>query len=422
MERDPEKHSLAPDELQGIYEARVAPRLFANAQPVERPTAVVLGGQPGSGKTPMQKAAEREFSGQGGLAKIIGDDLRSYLPHYKGLQRADDQTAAFYTDRDSGRLVEKAIADAAQRGVNVMVEGTMRNAETVAATLQQFREAGYTTDARALAVSPEMSALGIMQRYAAQKEARGVGRMTAPEAHQNALRGMLDTLDRIQDNRLADSLTIYRRGGEAIQRFDLSRTPEADEPRARALVEQERNRPFTPQEAAFIQREVERITPILHKHGIIAERDTNLLLEQIQVLQGRGSGPAQLGPFLSLDDLKREHGNVAQLAVKQAEKGLADAPESEREQAARNLALTKDIANPDNFQRKLDEARTNQIPVRDMQGMQPLQRLATIGAAVDRELQRQRDTGRGETDRQAGRSDPVRSSADKSSREDERER
>ena len=229
MERDPEKHSLAPDELQGIYEARVAPRLFANAQPVERPTAVVLGGQPGSGKTPMQKAAEREFSGQGGLAKIIGDDLRSYLPHYKGLQRADDQTAAFYTDRDSGRLVEKAIADAAQRGVNVMVEGTMRNAETVAATLQQFREAGYTTDARALAVSPEMSALGIMQRYAAQKEARGVGRMTAPEAHQNALRGMPWTGFR------TTALPIVSRSiAGAARRSSVSTCPERLKPTNRA--------------------------------------------------------------------------------------------------------------------------------------------------------------------------------------------
>lgn len=65
--------------------------------------------------------------------------------------------------------------------------------ETVAATLQQFRAAGFRTDARALAVSPEMSSLGVLQRYAAQKESRGIGRMTTTEAHQNALRGMLDT-------------------------------------------------------------------------------------------------------------------------------------------------------------------------------------------------------------------------------------
>nr|WP_274378987.1 zeta toxin family protein [Sphingomonas cavernae] len=70
------------------------------------------------------------------------------------MQRADDRTAAFYTDRDSGRLVEKAIADAAARRVNVLVEGTMRSPDTVERTLTQFREAGFATDARALAINP----------------------------------------------------------------------------------------------------------------------------------------------------------------------------------------------------------------------------------------------------------------------------
>lgn len=273
MDRDPERHSLSPDALQKIYETRVSPRLFRHVQSVEQPTAIVLGGQPGSGKTPMQNHAAQEFAQRGGIVKIIGDDLRAYLPHYKSLQRADDKSAAFYTDRDSGRLVEKAIAEAAQRRVNVLVEGTMRNPDTVERTLRQFRDAGFRTDARALAVSPEMSSLGILQRYAAQKESRGVGRMTTTEAHQNALRGMLDTLDRIQDGRLADSLTIYRRGGEAIHRLDLTAPAKADEARARELVEGERNRPLSAQEAQYKQREIERLTPILQKHGVIPARD-----------------------------------------------------------------------------------------------------------------------------------------------------
>ncbi|MEO7465539.1 MAG: zeta toxin family protein [Sphingobium limneticum] len=273
MDHDPERHSLSPDALQKIYETRVAPRLFRGTQSVEQPTAIILGGQPGSGKTPMQNHAAREFAASGGMVKIIGDDLRAYLPHYKSLQRADDKSAAFYTDRDSGRLVEKAIAEAAQRRVNVLVEGTMRNPETVAATLRQFRDAGFRTDARVLAVSPEMSSLGILQRYAAQKESRGIGRMTTTEAHQNALLGMLDTLDRLQDGRLADQLTIYRRGGEVIHSFDLIGPAHGSDPRARDLVERERSRPLSPQEARYKQQEIERLTPILQKHGIIPGRD-----------------------------------------------------------------------------------------------------------------------------------------------------
>jgi len=146
---DPERYSLAPEKLREIYEEDVAPVIFRGARSVDHPTAILLGGQPGAGKTPMQFQAEREFFDHGGVAKIIGDDLRAFLPHYRRLQREDDQTAAFYTDRDSGRLVEMALDDAAKRRVNVLVEGTMRSPDVVAATLQRFRDAGYRTEARA---------------------------------------------------------------------------------------------------------------------------------------------------------------------------------------------------------------------------------------------------------------------------------
>ncbi len=111
---------------------------------------------------------------------------------------ADDKTAAFYTDRETGRWVEKAIAEAKAQRVNIVIEGTMRDGNKVAETMESLREAGYPIDARALAVTSRLSEQGIMQRYENQKADRGAGRMTMREAHQAAYDGMLQTLDRIE--------------------------------------------------------------------------------------------------------------------------------------------------------------------------------------------------------------------------------
>lgn len=275
MNADPERHSLGPDRLADLYQHVVVTRIFRfnrEALSQAQPTLILLGGQPGAGKTPMQGQASREFGGRGGLVKIIGDDLRAFLPHYKALQRGDDRSAAFYTDRDSGRLVEMALADAAKRRINVLVEGTMRSPDVVAATLKRFRDAGYQTDARALAVSPELSSLGIMQRYIAQKESRGVGRTTTPQAHQAALDGMLATLDRIQDGRLADRLTIYRRGGEVIHSFDLSGWGGAEDLRARAVVQNERERPLSAEVRDYVSGEYDRLLPAFERLGMVRPR------------------------------------------------------------------------------------------------------------------------------------------------------
>jgi len=265
---DPERYSLSTEWLTNLYHREIAPDLFDNARPQDTPTAILLGGQPGAGKTPMQHQAVTEFANQGGLVMIIGDDLRAELPHYTALQRADDKTAAFFTDRDSGRLVEMALADAARRRVNVLVEGTMRSPDVVAKTLTQFREAGYHTDARALAVHSELSELGILQRYVAQKESRGIGRMTTPQAHKAGFDGMLATLDQIQDERIADRLTIYRRGGEILHQFDLSAPERDDAPRARGIVEQERARSFTHEEEIYLRSEMKRLQPALERFGV----------------------------------------------------------------------------------------------------------------------------------------------------------
>lgn len=268
MDRDPDRHRLAPDKHRAIYEDRIAPLIFARAVAVEQPTAIVLGGQPGAGKSAALAMAHAEFA-RGGLVEIVGDDLRAFHPRYSALQRQDDRTAAFFTDRDSGRWIEMAIADAAKRRCNVAVEGTMRLPDKVAETLTRFRENGYVTDARALAVNPELSALGILQRFVAQKDSRGYGRMTSMEAHRAALGGMLDTLDRIQDDRLADSLTLYRRGGGVLHRFDLAGPARPDEPRARAIVEAERARPLTREEVDYKGAEIARLAPALQRYGIV---------------------------------------------------------------------------------------------------------------------------------------------------------
>jgi len=49
--------------------------------------------------------------------------------------KRDDKTAAFYTDRDTGQWVEKAIDEAVRQRVSIVIEGTMRDGNKVADTM-----------------------------------------------------------------------------------------------------------------------------------------------------------------------------------------------------------------------------------------------------------------------------------------------
>jgi len=142
MALDADRYRLTEAEHQAIFEKRIRPKLFADAKTQDRPVGVVFGGQPGAGKSAAVDAAVRELQGRGGAAQIIGDDMRGFHPRYASLMEQDAKTAAFYTDRDTGRWVEKAIAHAKQHRLNIVIEGTMRDANKVVDTMQSLRSAG----------------------------------------------------------------------------------------------------------------------------------------------------------------------------------------------------------------------------------------------------------------------------------------
>jgi len=265
MTLNPDQYRLDEAKHQAIFEQRIKPDLFASATSVNYPVAVILGGQPGSGKSALIRKALNEMKQRGGAIQIEGDALRDYHLAYSRLLAKDDKTAAFYTDRDTGHWVEKAIAYAKEQQVNLVIEGIMRSPEVVAATMQSLREAGYTIDARALAVNWRLSEQGIIQRYENQKMDRSTGRMTTPEAHKAAFDGMLSTLERIENDKLADSLTIYRRGGEAIYSNTLENGRWQHEPQARAVVAVERARPMTLQEHQAYAKGFDRLLEMVTK-------------------------------------------------------------------------------------------------------------------------------------------------------------
>jgi hypothetical protein len=226
---DPDRYRLSESDHQRIFERRINPHVFKGATASRRPVAVIFGGQPGAGKSAAVQFAVSELREQSGAAKLVGDDLRPYQLRYAALLRRDDTTAAFYTDRDTARWIEKSIAYASDNRYSIVVEGTMRDPNKVAATPRDFRGAGFAVDARGLAVNPRLSELGILERY----------------EHQRAVRGMPATLDRIEAEGLSDRLRLVTRSQAAV--FDSRAADRSTRSGARAAHEHEheRNRPLS---------------------------------------------------------------------------------------------------------------------------------------------------------------------------------
>lgn len=257
---DPERHRLSESQHEQIFRDRIIPRELSAGTPQVRPVVYLLGGQPGAGKSRTEGALLAALREHGGAVGIDGDDLRPYHPEYNRLMREDDRTAAFYTDKDSGRWVWKAIQHLADRQVNMVVAGTMRRPGVVREIAEHLKERGYRVEAAIVAAPAAMSRLGIVKRYQEQRRARGAGRFTTRESHDAGYQGVLDTAAALDAEPFVDAVHVYgRRKGQLHTNARTADGEWARPPGLRAAIEAERDRPWGVDEAAGAQADVDRL-------------------------------------------------------------------------------------------------------------------------------------------------------------------
>ena len=261
--------------LRRIFTQDVRPTVFLDAAPSAVPRAVLVGAQPGAGKTQVVAAAAAELV-QG--VEIVGDDLRRFHPAFLELMATDALSMPVRTAQASGRWVEMCLQEAARERVSCVVESTFRSAQVGLATAGLLREAGFAVEVRAVAVPPAVSRLGTVQPYAAQLTDKGAGRWTPSSAHEQAVAGMPGTVAQLVSAGVVDQLQVVARDTRVLLALDVP-AGEQDRARvvddvARALAAGQSVAALAPVAAAGWVAGYARCARVLAEH---AERDLDVL-------------------------------------------------------------------------------------------------------------------------------------------------
>lgn len=175
-------YRLDAELLQSIFDKSIAPSLFGNdVSASETPHLVLIGAQPGAGKTFAGESVAEAQSGT--ITPIVGDDMRLFHPAYRHLldQSPADMPAA--TAQASSAWVEMAIDYAIAHHLSVLVEGTFRRPELPLDTAARFSAAGLRTQAVLVTVPPEVSRASIASRFVDDHSSGQSARFTPLEAH-----------------------------------------------------------------------------------------------------------------------------------------------------------------------------------------------------------------------------------------------
>jgi pantothenate kinase-related protein Tda10 len=127
---DAEDYRLSPERNKHIFQQEIVPDLLEGKASQERPTALFLISQPGSGKSRLQKEVERPLLEQGGYVDLDSDLYKPYHDDYDALMQRDDKLMTAATRADGREWMRLASEYARERNLNVIVQETAQDPST----------------------------------------------------------------------------------------------------------------------------------------------------------------------------------------------------------------------------------------------------------------------------------------------------
>jgi predicted ABC-type ATPase len=178
---------------------------------VQSPKIVILGGQPGSGKSKIFDFAKNNIFNNNNVVSINGDDYRSLHPQANEIFALYDKRFAEFTDPDVRLWTSGLLEACVNNKRNIIVETTMRNQQPLASTISKLKHIGYTIALMVSAVQDKISRVNIVKRYEEQRIKYGIGRWTPFEIHDEAYHNFPKNVSFFENSSPIDSITVFDR-------------------------------------------------------------------------------------------------------------------------------------------------------------------------------------------------------------------
>jgi len=202
-------------EAREIFEDMIFSQIVKDPTPQLIKKAVLLGGQPGSGKSSL---ARELLKNRPEIIFINGDDLRPYHPKYYFYLKNNNTEAADLTQAVCNYWIEMLINECAKRKLSMIIEGTMRKKSVPLETAHMLKKLNYLIDVAVVSAPYEVSKASIQYRYQALKKMGISTRYTKQKSHDEAFHNIEGTLDALIDSGLCEEFYIFQRHlGEFIQ-------------------------------------------------------------------------------------------------------------------------------------------------------------------------------------------------------------
>ncbi|MFG2097302.1 zeta toxin family protein [Streptomyces sp. NPDC048612] len=266
MSEDVVAVALPDQESRGVLTRVILPASTSGATPQNQPVVVIVGGQPGAGKTEIADLVQAALDHRGGAVRICRDLYKAAHQRYGELLAADVRTAGGKVRSDTRRW-QAAVEDHVRaRGFDAVIESALADADELRASAAAYRRAGCQVEVVAVAAAEAWSQLGVLDRFLTEE------RYVSWENHDTCATQMLRTLAVIEAEGLADRISVVRRDFTVLYDNELVDGAWRQRPAAERTTVRERGRPWSARETATFRRGLARTDRRVHRELVGDDR------------------------------------------------------------------------------------------------------------------------------------------------------
>ena len=209
---------FSPAELK-VYEM-IKHRVTRGISGAKNPVTIVLGGQPGAGKSGIYNLARERFNGN--IVELDCDKFREFHPDAKELAKNPD-TYGEKTNPFVSAVVDCMAEELSELGYNMIIESPMKSTNTAFWLHEMLTPKGYAVEAHVMATPKEVSWSGVISRYEEQLANGELARIVPKEFHDYVTDHITDALSEIYKSGKMSNIIVMDRAKTIM--YDMSKEP-----------------------------------------------------------------------------------------------------------------------------------------------------------------------------------------------------
>ena len=176
---------------------------------VDFPVAIVLGGQPGAGKSNIYQIARKRFSNN--LVELDCDAFRVYHPYYEQIKLMFGKDDGAKTNPFVFKAVDMLVEELSDQKYNLIIESSLNRPNTAINNGKMLPPKGYEVELHIMATNKEISWQSTINRYYEEMKITGKPRAVPKDFHDKVISNICNSLYSVKQSGLMSNILMFDR-------------------------------------------------------------------------------------------------------------------------------------------------------------------------------------------------------------------